>query len=1019
MNIETLNRWGENFLSFAWPMLWQSSLLIVIIFALDVVSARKIRPAIRHALWMVVLLKLLLPPTLALPTGVAWWLWPAKPALTPVINSETVTYDTTTLPENSVVPSVAIAPPPPRLGADSWAMLASSAISAGLLCWLAFKWLSVGRNARMAKVASEFENLLGEAQQLADLRGPTRLRLIDDEQSPAVYGLFRPVILLPRTLAERLSGKQLRAVLLHEAIHIRRGDVWVNCAQTLLQIAYWWHPLLWFANARIRRLREEAVDDAVMLALRDEADAYAPTLLEVAKFAFRRPLASLGLVGILESRSALRQRIERLVDFRPPRRAGVTLLSLCGIFLFSAVALPMGRSPVSMADSVPATPPSPPASAMPSQAIVFIEGQFFWMPPGGFETVAAGLPYDTGHPNRRRADVKQFGEISQRIRALNLKPFLRPRIQTCSGIEADFYIGDPTNGVEFDCTPFVADERIDLAIKAELRSVSVSLHDTTYLIAHEHATVENNGGIILRIPDPGNGSSNLVLVIGVKTGAPASRANNYELLNGIQLTRISYQNLALGDVLGDLRSQSVKLDPKHKGLNFLYNPNVPGLTNHPATSESKMLTDSDIHISIKLNNVSMAQVLYAICLAADRPIKYSIEDYGVVFSPKLPDSQSYEMRTFKVDPNLFYYELLKNVNLSNIPPSGPYGSIAGTTRDIGFLAKKFFQSLSVNLDPPKTLFYNDRLGILFVYAAPRDLDVIEGAMQVLGDVPPQIHIKARFIDMPSTAGIVPNLLPADKDRDLGYGILTAPQMKVLLHKLQSQNGVEELAEPESTTIGGRQVQMRATTIQPVVTNWVVGTSLDQPIFTYPEWTRVDEPDSIPPHNSIYIQPETAQVETGSILDTVPVVLADRYTINLKATGTLIQFLGYADTKGFKGSTGNYNGGEIKPPAALPQFQVTSTPAQEALLYDGQTLVLFPKEGQPLPYLPGEKSQELVAEHIRPAEKKDSNKTLAVFVTVTMIDRVGNRIHSDKEMPFAQDAIPPQPQILPAKLDVVP
>jgi beta-lactamase regulating signal transducer with metallopeptidase domain len=235
MNIETLNRWGENFLSFAWPMLWQSSLLIVIIFALDVVSARKIRPAIRHALWMVVLLKLLLPPTLALPTGVAWWLWPAKPALTPVINSETVTYDTTTLPENSVVPSVAIAPPPPRLGADSWAMLASSAISAGLLCWLAFKWLSVGRNARMAKVASEFENLLGEAQQLADLRGPTRLRLIDDEQSPAVYGLFRPVILLPRTLAERLSGKQLRAVLLHEAIHIRRGDVWVNCAQTLLR----------------------------------------------------------------------------------------------------------------------------------------------------------------------------------------------------------------------------------------------------------------------------------------------------------------------------------------------------------------------------------------------------------------------------------------------------------------------------------------------------------------------------------------------------------------------------------------------------------------------------------------------------------------------------------------------------------------------------------------------------------------------------------------------------------------
>ena len=86
----------------------------------------------------------------------------------------------------------------------------------------------------------------------------------------------------------------MRAVLLHELIHLRRRDVWVNFLQALLQIFYWWHPLVWLANARIRRVREEAVDDAVMLALRDEAEAYAPTLLEVAKLALNRPLASLG-----------------------------------------------------------------------------------------------------------------------------------------------------------------------------------------------------------------------------------------------------------------------------------------------------------------------------------------------------------------------------------------------------------------------------------------------------------------------------------------------------------------------------------------------------------------------------------------------------------------------------------------------------------------------------------------------------------------------------------------------------
>ena len=92
-------------------------------------------------------------------------------------------------------------------------------------------------------------------------------------------------------------------------------------------------------------MREEAVDDAVMLALNEDAETYAPTLLEVAKLALHRPLASLGLVGILESRSSLRQRIERLLDFRPPRKAGLTLGSALAVLGFAALAVPMGEAP--------------------------------------------------------------------------------------------------------------------------------------------------------------------------------------------------------------------------------------------------------------------------------------------------------------------------------------------------------------------------------------------------------------------------------------------------------------------------------------------------------------------------------------------------------------------------------------------------------------------------------------------------------------------------------------------------
>lgn len=352
--IEFLNRWAEHFPAFAWAMLWQSSLLIGVLFIVEMTFQRKLRPSVRYALWMVLLLKLVLPPGLASPTNPRWWVHePAQPMLKISAPAYTVTYGD---PSPAVFPMSAPAPlppPPPALSRPAWTLIASFAISCGLLGWLGFRWTGVIRKVRAAKTLQELETT-ADADVLSILPRNVRLRLTSDAMSPAVCGLFRPVILLPRSLADNLSPAQLKAVLLHELIHIRRGDVWINCAQALLQIVYWWHPLLWLANARIRRVREEAVDDAVMLALREEAEVYAPTLLEVAKFAFRRPLASLGLVGILESRSALRQRIERLMEFRAPKRAGLTVASLVGILAFTAVAVPMGEGPAPANDQLPA-----------------------------------------------------------------------------------------------------------------------------------------------------------------------------------------------------------------------------------------------------------------------------------------------------------------------------------------------------------------------------------------------------------------------------------------------------------------------------------------------------------------------------------------------------------------------------------------------------------------------------------------------------------------------------------------
>ncbi len=346
--IAILNQSGGVFLDFARSMFWQSSVLVLVLLALDFGLRHRVRAAMRHGLWLVLLVKLVLPTDLALPTSPAWW-WSRATAV-PVVPDPVIAPNYPPAPNDLPLPDVpmpawTVLPPRPALTPAALSLLVAVVVSLGLLGWLLRRWRQVVQASRTAVPAAALAQCLGEARELANLRSPVPVRLTDDTLSPAVCGLFRPVILLPRALADTLPPEQLRAVLLHELMHLRRGDVWVNFVQALLQIFYWWHPLVWVANARIRRVREEAVDEAVMVALRGEADSYAPTLLAVAKFALHRPRASLGLLGIMESRSALRQRIERLVTLPVPRRAGLGVGGALGLVAFSTVALPMGEAP--------------------------------------------------------------------------------------------------------------------------------------------------------------------------------------------------------------------------------------------------------------------------------------------------------------------------------------------------------------------------------------------------------------------------------------------------------------------------------------------------------------------------------------------------------------------------------------------------------------------------------------------------------------------------------------------------
>jgi len=68
--IEQINNIAEGWWDWMWPMFWQVSALIVFIGAVDILLRKRVWPQVRYALWMLVLVKLILPPTFSLSTGV-------------------------------------------------------------------------------------------------------------------------------------------------------------------------------------------------------------------------------------------------------------------------------------------------------------------------------------------------------------------------------------------------------------------------------------------------------------------------------------------------------------------------------------------------------------------------------------------------------------------------------------------------------------------------------------------------------------------------------------------------------------------------------------------------------------------------------------------------------------------------------------------------------------------------------------------------------------------------------------
>jgi Flp pilus assembly secretin CpaC len=601
-----------------------------------------------------------------------------------------------------------------------------------------------------------------------------------------------------------------------------------------------------------------------------------------------------------------------------------------------------------------------------------------------------------------------------------------------------------------------------------------------------------------------------------------------------------------------------------------------------------------------LRNVRLGEVIDAISkVAASRGgthIKYSVEDYAVVFTQKGTEVEQLFTRTFRVDPDTFL-QGLESVSASPLGISGTTGGgggfggggggfgggggvgggggfavprvdvtgySAGGLGGGGFggggfggggfgggglgggggglggqggiggqggfggigisgityqtprsrvidIVRNYFVTAGVNFPtnavtigggfgaagvaagpPPttgKTLFFNDRTGILLVRATMEELDIVEKAIQVLNVAPPQVQIEAKFTEIsqsdakalgfdwflgnflmhggaigaqggtapsytgaPSPAnpvGVFPGAPPdainplgtvipaqsSDQNLTAGLrnstgegqgnipavatvtGILTDPQFRVVIRALEQRAGADLLAAPRVTTLSGQQAQIQVIELKNVVANQNFnGTSSGGTTTTTAATTGLS---NIGGGVAQAVNYQPIPVPLGPTLDVIPYVAADQYTIHLTMIPSLTEFLGYDDPGPFlpqaQSVAGNTLGTPLVAQLPLPKFRARSV-LTSCIVWDGQTVVLgglIAEETQKIKdKVPVLGDIPFLGRFFRSESMASNKKNLVIFVTPTIIDPAGNRVHPDDSLPYDPNAPHPLPPLPP-------
>ncbi len=320
--------WHEVWVAAVVNHLWQSTAVFAVAWLLSIIL-RGHQARTRYWLWLIASVKFLVPFSLLIAAGERMHAAFARPIHSPALATvmERVTVPFTQLTVSSselqMLPGGAVGAPIQHVSLLPWMLLATWLIgSLTLLCLWAREWWALRTLVRASTLRTKLNGV-------PVLTSPTLLE-------PGVFGILRPVLLLPEGIMDHLSPAQMETIFAHEMSHVRRRDNLAAAIHMVVRAAFWVHPAVWLIGAKMLEEQERACDEAVLQS-GNAAHLYAETILKVCRFYVESPMSCVaGVTG-----ADLKERIVRIMAEQVAKKLDLGRKILLGVAGAVAIAVPI------------------------------------------------------------------------------------------------------------------------------------------------------------------------------------------------------------------------------------------------------------------------------------------------------------------------------------------------------------------------------------------------------------------------------------------------------------------------------------------------------------------------------------------------------------------------------------------------------------------------------------------------------------------------------------------------------